>query len=227
MLRLCPKHGAQTAPFCQWCREMAPVIPLRRIITGAAAASRHASGWNDERVALLKRLWAEGLSGLQIAGRLGGVSRNAVIGKVHRLGLADRASSQFKRPGHGQQRTRKPRNPLERSLPSRWPKAPVAPYVIEPDPIVPFEDQRGVLGLGDKQCKWPIGDPQQPDFHFCNGQRALSTVGGCAPYCELHMRRAYQPPEPRQRPKIAVIARSGRTGLPLHMLESIAVKEDA
>jgi GcrA cell cycle regulator len=158
--------------------------------------------WTDERVDLLKKLWSEGLSASQIAGRLGGVTRNAVIGKVHRLGLSGRAttsrmtthrprprSAGAKRPGK-QRSTGIDTSPLRALYP---PEAePYVPAVEEL--LVPLHERRTIQTLTASNCRWPIGDPQLPDFHFCNGTK----VPGL-PYCEFHARRAFQPPQPRRR----------------------------
>ena len=78
--------------------------------------------WSEERVELLTKLWAEGLSASQIAARLGGVSRNAVIGKVHRLGLAGRSGRQYRMSSHGLPRGRRPdRAHPHRRSPRHWP----------------------------------------------------------------------------------------------------------
>jgi GcrA cell cycle regulator len=163
------------------------------------------NGWTDERVTLLKKLWTDGLSASQIAKQLGGVTRNAVIGKVHRLGLAGRAA---------------PSRPIKRlvtAAPRPRPvvvaavvAAPVAPAAIPPQatvaaaaprpaphvakPAKPVQRVRekgeiiGVLDLGTNMCKWPIGDPGDADFGFCG---ASCTAG--AVYCEEHAAIAFQP----------------------------------
>jgi GcrA cell cycle regulator len=159
-------------------------------------------GWNDERVDLLKKLWSDGLSASQIAGRLGGVTRNAVIGKVHRLGLSGRATtSRMKshRPRARSQVTKrlmKPRfanlgNPALRQLYL----GDTEPYVPSAEElIIPPAERRSIQTLTEACCRWPIGDPQQPDFHFCGKKKVVGL-----PYCEFHARRAFQPPQPRRR----------------------------
>ena len=158
--------------------------------------------WTDERVDQLKKLWAEGLSASQIAGRIGGVTRNAVIGKVHRLGLSGRATTmriKSHRPRARAQvakRLLKPRfaqlgNPALRAL--YQPDAePFTPAVEEL--VIPLAERKSIVTLTDCSCRWPIGDPQEADFHFCNGTK----VAGL-PYCEFHSRRAFQPPQARRR----------------------------
>jgi GcrA cell cycle regulator len=155
--------------------------------------------WNDERVELLKKLWADGLSASQIAAELGGVTRNAVIGKVHRLGLSGRAKS----PSSGIPRPRKPRSHMMRvARPlSRGANALALAYEMEPEPepelienIIPIGQRRTLLELSDKTCRWPIGDPATPDFFFCGG----NPLEGL-PYCNYHARVAYQPASERRK----------------------------
>jgi GcrA cell cycle regulator len=140
-------------------------------------------GWTDERVEQLKTLWSEGLSASQIARVLTGVTRNAVIGKVHRLGLAGRA---------GPARTERPRTAVARKSVSHA-VVPVAP-VVEKDPIT-LEDGHfaTVLTINDRMCRWPIGDPSENAFHFCGHKPRFGS-----PYCEAHARKAYQP-QPQRR----------------------------
>lgn len=174
--------------------------------------------WTDERVELLKKLWAEGLSASQIAGRLGaGVTRNAVIGKVHRLNLSGRVQ---------QQRAAQPRTQRKQREPSLAPRAggstpslPTAgstalkpmlraevqlrPAALpEPQPLrlvdLPKDGRVTILHLSDKTCKWPIGDPGSEEFCFCgHGPRDGS------PYCEYHARLAYQPIQDRRNRRMA------------------------
>ncbi len=141
-------------------------------------------GWTDERVASLKKLWLDGLSASQIAKQLGGVTRNAVIGKVHRLGLSGRAApSQPQRPVF---KAPRPQRPAPVAAPVRRAE-PIAP----PAPIYVRDETPGsatVLTLGAHMCKWPIGDPSTDGFSFC-GRR----TGQDGPYCNEHARVAYQP----------------------------------
>jgi GcrA cell cycle regulator len=133
-------------------------------------------GWTDERVEQLKGLWNEGLSASQIARALGGITRNAVIGKVHRLGLAGRAAPA---------RAERPRAQRRSSIHA----APPLPEVIEEDPIKLDDGNFAtVLTITDRMCHWPIGDPSETEFHFC-GRKPRNG----SPYCEAHARKAYQP----------------------------------
>lgn len=149
-------------------------------------------GWNEERVALLRKLWTEGLSASQIAKQLGGVTRNAVIGKVHRLGLAGRAT-----PSRPAKRPVRPARPRVMSPTApRMRLASSMPMVVIPE-LEPlrFEDGRTatVLTLNESMCKYPIGDPAEAGFAFCG----RAAPGG--PYCQDHARLTYQPSQSRKR----------------------------
>jgi GcrA cell cycle regulator len=156
--------------------------------------------WTDERVELLKKLWQDGLSASQIAAELGGITRNAVIGKVHRLGLSGRAKS----PSSSAPRARKPRSHMMRvpRTMSRGNTALALAYEMEPEPepelienIIPIGQRRTLLELTDATCRWPIGDPASSEFFFCGG----APLNGL-PYCSYHSRVAYQPASDRRRP---------------------------
>jgi GcrA cell cycle regulator len=162
--------------------------------------------WTDERVEYLKKLWNDGLSASQIAGELGGVTRNAVIGKVHRLGLSGRA----KAPSISTPRVRKaaPRQQTMRTVSmttmSRGNTAlahqvqPVVQYQVETRPmeevVVPMSRRVQIMELKEAMCKWPIGDPTQSDFVFCGADCNFGT-----PYCTYHSSVAYQPASERRR----------------------------
>ena len=177
-------------------------------------------GWTEERVELLKKLWMEGLSASQIAGVLGdGVTRNAVIGKVHRLKLSGRA-----KPASSAPRVRTASRPGRRvssssgnrssmsgmARPRSMGSAPMMgatalkisedneteDYTAPQDAelFIPVEERLTLLQLSEETCKWPIGDPLTPDFYFC-GQH--SNEG--KPYCDFHSRRAYHQVEKKRR----------------------------
>ena len=160
-------------------------------------------GWTEERVALLKKLWLEGLSASQIAKQLGGVTRNAVIGKVHRLGLSGRATpSSPPRPAF-----KAPRPPRPVSSSSLAPRRPLGhPPAPQPQQTYYVEEPGSatVLTLGAHMCKWPIGDPASDGFTFC-GRRI-----GDGSYCTEHARLAYQPQQKGKRGTAADLARSLR-----------------
>jgi len=152
--------------------------------------------WTEERVSALKKLWVEGLSASQIAKQLGGVTRNAVIGKVHRLGLAGRAtpSRPAKRPRPVQAR---PRLATTAPAPQRPRMAPAPSHLMLVPALEPVRNEDGavttVLTLNDRVCKWPIGDPSEADFAFCG--RGVHD----GPYCVSHARLAFQPQQPRRK----------------------------
>ena len=189
------------------------------MVSGAQSA-----GWTDERVETLKKLWMEGLSASQIAGELGeGVTRNAVIGKVHRLKLSARA-----KPTNSAPRARPAARPAPRRVAS--PSAGLSSMgagVAKPRPMmasrpqsigatalahnpqtehqlyvapvvaelfIPEDKRLSLLQLTEATCKWPIGDPLTKDFYFC-GQHSLES----GPYCEFHSRRAYHQVEKKRR----------------------------
>lgn len=162
--------------------------------------------WTDERVELLKKLWSDGLSASQIAAELGGITRNAVIGKVHRLGLSGRAKS----VSAGVPRPRKMRPPAHMLRIARGAirgnTALAHAYEIETetepellDNVIPIGQRRTILELTEQTCHWPIGDPSSGDFFFCGG----NTVAGL-PYCAYHSRMAYQPVTDRRRDRRAM-----------------------
>ena len=171
--------------------------------------------WTDERVEALRKYWSEGLSASQIAAQLGGVSRNAVIGKVHRLKLSGRG-----RTPAAPARQKKPATPTV-AAPSKQPAralqisrptvasvgaTALATEVEVVSPVLPSPTRHlesvtlptsrmlSLIQLNERTCKWPIGDPLQPDFHFC-GNDAAET----GPYCRYHARIAFQPAAERRR----------------------------
>ena len=174
--------------------------------------------WTDERVEKLKRLWSEGLSASQIAAQLGGVSRNAVIGKVHRLSLPGRAKAggtvATARPAAKRPASPAPRAP---NYPARVATArPVArtagatalqddadvntAEVLEYRPpaisnaVLPTSLRLTLTELTERTCKWPVGDPLKDDFHFCG-----CDASEVSPYCKFHAKMAYQPVSERRR----------------------------
>ncbi|MDP3173704.1 MAG: GcrA family cell cycle regulator [Phenylobacterium sp.] len=165
-------------------------------------------GWTDERVDTLKRLWQDGLSASQIAKQLGGVTRNAVIGKVHRLGLSGRATpSKPARPAFKPPRAQRPAAQAP-SQPRRIAE-PVTAQASAPTPLPVrvIDEAPGsatVLTLGAHMCKWPIGDPSSDNFTFC-GRRQTD-----GPYCGEHASVAYQPAQSRKRSGPNDLARSLR-----------------
>jgi GcrA cell cycle regulator len=186
--------------------------------------------WTDERIAALRQYWEEGRSASQIAEVLGeGLSRNAVIGKAHRLGLASRpsplktgeAKSGEARSGDAKTGEARPADAKVKAEPRvvrpatarplaaapavaspPGPAAPAAP-VAAPAPATPAPVRsqpvraKGakvtLLDLNDRICKWPIGHPDEADFHFCG-----KPVNAGFPYCGEHCLVAYQAQMPRR-----------------------------
>lgn len=195
--------------------------------------------WTDERIDRLKTMWEKGMTASQIAEDLGGVSRNAVIGKAHRLGLQSRPSpvkanepSAAPAPKASAPRVAAPPPPPPPPPPSAprnfapvyVPQAPTGPTGAQlrsvgpggflrqgpgdqappstpapPRRLVPAKpspDMAGkttLLDLNDKICKWPLGHPGEPDFHFCG-----NVVNPGFPYCVQHCGQAYQAQMPRR-----------------------------
>ncbi len=208
--------------------------------------------WTDERIATLTKMWEGGATASQIADELGGVSRNAVIGKAHRLGLKARPSpvkANEPKPAPAPARKEAEARPVAKAKPAK-PAAPPAERAPQPSPpppaaaqpeipsqplpnreppaprvvsvgpggflrqgpgdqqapippapprrLVPAKpspdiaDKTSLLDLNDRVCRWPMGHPGEPDFHFC-GEK----VNPGFPYCVEHCGRAYQAQLPR------------------------------
>lgn len=164
--------------------------------------------WTDERVELLKKLWAEGLSASQIATQLGGVSRNAVIGKVHRLKLSARGRTSAAQPRAKKAAAPAPSKSASRpartvaasvgatALAIQFDAEPVARQVLRPatDVVVPISRKLSLIQLTERTCKWPNGDPLSEEFSFCGNE-----AGENGPYCGYHAKVAYQPASERRR----------------------------
>ena len=206
--------------------------------------------WTDDRIAVLKKLWEGGSTASQIAEELGGVSRNAVIGKAHRLGLKSRPSpvktndkkkATTKKTGaktpvrkEASKKTASSKSTPAASpkpvtaqasnasipsqpLPNRIPdlpkivsvgpggflrqgpgdqQAPIPPApprrLVPAKPSPDIADKTSLLDLTEKVCRWPMGHPGEPDFHFCG-----EAVNPGYPYCVDHCGRAYQAQLPR------------------------------
>lgn len=130
--------------------------------------------WTDERVTLLKKLWCEGKTAAEIAKELGDVTRNAVIGKAHRLKLSNRVS------------------PIQQNKKPVVVSGKAQPVLIErkaPKEVSLQDNRQGVplLDLKAQECRWPLGDPRDKNFGFCGH----ASVAGF-PYCAEHARSAYQ-----------------------------------
>jgi len=205
--------------------------------------------WTDDRIDTLRTMWEKGMTASQIAEALGDVSRNAVIGKAHRLGLQSRPSpvkpnddSASAAPAPAPVKKAAPpvaEAPRPAPAPAPVPAAPPAAAAIPATPAVPAPDappqpilrsvgpggfvrqapgeqqppiapapprrlvpakpspeiagKTSLLDLNDKICKWPLGHPGEPDFHFCGDK-----VNPGFPYCVAHCGHAYQAQLPRR-----------------------------
>ncbi|MCW4461808.1 GcrA family cell cycle regulator [Sphingomonas sp. BT-65] len=200
--------------------------------------------WTDERIETLRKMWDSGMTATQIAEELGGVSRNAVIGKAHRLGLASRPSpvkpnapeakaaapaaeaapapkpAPAPRPAPAPAPQPREAEPAAATAVPATPKAdgpvlrsvgpggfirqnpgeqtpPIAPApprrLVPAKPSKEIEGKTSLLDLNDKICKWPLGHPGEPDFHFCGDK-----VNPGFPYCVAHCGHAYQAQLPRR-----------------------------
>lgn len=197
--------------------------------------------WTDERIDRLKTMWEKGLTASQIADELGGVSRNAVIGKAHRLGLKSRPSPVKANEGEAKPAPKPKAKPVEKAAAPRasapssgstervipaystpsvaqprtdMPKivsigpggfmrqgpgdqqAPIPPApprrLVPAKPSPEIADKTSLLDLNERVCRWPMGHPGEPDFHFCG-----VAVNPGFPYCVEHCGRAYQAQLPR------------------------------
>ena len=137
--------------------------------------------WNDEKVAKLKELWGKGNTASQIAEIIGGISRNAVIGKAHRLNLSAKIKTRAK---SANQKFRS--NNEDQKIKSDRNKSKFKSLIIEKD-FEP-ENPKQLEELDDNSCKWPIGHPDEKTFYFC-GRSSLKDFS----YCKLHLLYAYQP----------------------------------
>src|SRR6476620_4315258 len=201
--------------------------------------------WTDERIERLKKMWSQGATASQIADELGGVSRNAVIGKAHRLGLEQRPSpvkpgeekeAKKAAPAAAAPKSAAPRAEAPRAAPAApvadTPQAttaaptpqrpsgseiqyrsigpggfvrqgpgdqqapiPTAPprRLVPAKPSPEVADKTSLLDLNDRICKWPMGHPGEPDFHFCG-----DPANPGFPYCVQHCGVAYQAQLPRR-----------------------------
>ena len=137
--------------------------------------------WTEEKVAKLKELWSKGHTASQIAEALGDTTRNAVIGKAHRLDLEARAPS--KQSGQSSNSNIKP---IRRGSAPTSRKAKFQSILL--DKNFEPENPKSLEDLTDQTCKWPIGHPNEEKFYFCGRKPE-----GEFPYCKLHVLYAFQP----------------------------------
>lgn len=165
--------------------------------------------WTDERIEELRKLWADGLSASQIANTLGGVSRNAVIGKIHRLGLSGRvkaARASARRPAAAPASAPAPR-PKQVTQPRVMAVGSTVVKVVEreqfqpaPEPvvaaaIVSLHEGVTLIDLKHSSCRWPVGDPSSDEFRYCGAH-----TGAGDTYCAAHADIAF-PARTRSRAK--------------------------
>ena len=138
--------------------------------------------WTSEKVEKLKELWSKGHTASQIAEQLGNTTRNAVIGKAHRLDLEARApSKQSSSP-----KSREGKNALKRTVAPVSRKAKFQSILL--DKSFEAENPKSLEELAEDTCKWPIGHPNEEKFYFCGRKPE-----GEFPYCKLHVLYAFQP----------------------------------
>ena len=138
--------------------------------------------WTEEKVSKLKELWGKGNTASQIAEIIGGISRNAVIGKAHRLNLSAKIKTRTATSNKIFDSNVEVNNPqLKRGRKSRF-KSLIIEKDFEP------ENPKQLEELDESSCKWPIGHPDEKNFYFC-GRSSLKDFS----YCKLHLLYAYQP----------------------------------
>ena len=161
--------------------------------------------WTINQVTTMTKLWQEGLSASQVARQLGGTSRNAVIGKLHRLGIADRPTPvRFRSPGRSAER-RLPNGRAGGAVRRSGRSLTFEPMVAELAPGATMQT------LTAASCRWPIGDPRDPDFGYCG--RARSDGSYCQGHAQMAFRRRGEPkPQIEQRVDgyLSWMRRSGR-----------------
>ncbi len=138
--------------------------------------------WTEEKVSKLKELWGKGNTASQIAEIIGGISRNAVIGKAHRLNLSAKIKTRTATSNKNFESSLEENN----SKPRRGRRSKFKSLIIEKD-FEP-ENPKQLEELDENSCKWPIGHPDEKSFYFC-GRSSLKDFS----YCKLHLLYAYQP----------------------------------
>ena len=145
--------------------------------------------WNDEKVNKLKELWGKGSTASQIAEIIGGISRNAVIGKAHRLNL----STKIKTRNASSSQNFDSNSGVNNSKQKQGKKSRFQSLIIEKD-FEP-ENPKKLEELDESSCKWPVGHPEEQSFYFC-GRSSLKDFS----YCKLHLLYAYQPKGKKEEP---------------------------
>ena len=138
--------------------------------------------WTEEKVSKLKELWGKGNTASQIAEIIGGISRNAVIGKAHRLNLSAKIKTRTAASSQNFESATNEKNAQSK----RGRKSKFKSLIIEKD-FEP-ENPKQLEELDENSCKWPMGHPDEKTFYFC-GRSSLKDFS----YCKLHLLYAYQP----------------------------------
>ena len=144
--------------------------------------------WTEERVAKLKELWGKGKTASQIAEIIGGISRNSVIGKAHRLNLSAKIKTRTATSNQNFENSLQGNNKTKRGRKSKF-KSLIIEKDFEP------ENPKQLEELDENSCKWPIGHPNEKSFYFC-GRSSLKDFS----YCKLHILYAYQPKGKKEEP---------------------------
>ena len=138
--------------------------------------------WTEEKVAKLKELWGKGNTASQIAEIIGGISRNAVIGKAHRLNLSAKIKTRTATSNQNFENSLDEKNTKSKRVRRSKFKSLIIEKDFEP------ENPKQLEELDENSCKWPIGHPDEKSFYFC-GRSSLKDFS----YCRLHLLYAYQP----------------------------------
>ena len=149
--------------------------------------------WTDEKVAKLKELWGKGSTASQIAEIIGGISRNAVIGKAHRLNLSAKIKTRAATSNQNFEDSLEEKN----NKIKKFRKSKFKSLIIEKD-FEP-ENPKQLEELTDNDCKYPIGHPNEKDFYFC-GRSSLKDFS----YCKLHLLYAYQSRDSKNKKEDAI-----------------------
>jgi GcrA cell cycle regulator len=144
--------------------------------------------WNEEKVGKLKELWGKGNTASQIAEIIGGISRNAVIGKAHRLNLSSKIKARNTSSSQNFNNNSEENNSKQKQRRSKF-KSLIIEKDFEP------ENPKKLEELDESSCKWPVGHPEEQSFYFC-GRSSLKDFS----YCRLHLLYAYQPKGRKEEP---------------------------